>query len=199
MTYALNISILVIVVYRFFIGMKGGLFNESINFINFIVSAGLSFSLFQKLGPHVYNYIFPDEKYALVIAFWVLFFVFLSILWAIKQLVFSKIYSISKERTISFHPVVDKAGGAIFGLLLGINLMGYMLISLYITPATNNLYKLHEENKVIFKVDEKWLKTYSGFTGLEWEKFLNALKPEEKPAEEALEEPTAIIKGVFSD
>jgi uncharacterized membrane protein required for colicin V production len=196
MTYALNISILIIIIYRLFIGMKGGLFNESFNFVNFIFSAGMSFTLFQSLGPFVYNYIFPDEKYALAIAFWASFFVFLSALWGVKQVVFSKIYSLLKDRTISFHPVVDKAGGAIFGLLLGINLVGYMLISLYIMPVTNSLYNLREENKVIFKVDEKWLKTYSGFTSLEWEKFLDTLKPEEK--EEKAPEEVTEIEGVIS-
>jgi uncharacterized membrane protein required for colicin V production len=186
-SYLLNLSILIVIMYRIFIGMKGKLFNESINFVNFLFSASMSFTLFRTVGPYVYKYIYPDEAYALFIAFWVLFILFMSIVWAIKQFLISKIHSTTKEKTISFHASIDKAGGAFFGLLLGINLVGYIIISLYIAPATNNLYNLREEGKIIFKADERWVKTYSWFTKFDWREFLDTLKPEEPPTEEEKE------------
>ena len=164
--------------------MTDGLFNELINLVNFLFSAAISFILFRSLGPCVFKYIFPNEEYALLIAFWASFVIFISILWSIKQLFFAKIYSMTKEKTIHFLTLIDKTGGAICGVLLGLNLMSCILISLYIAPATNNLYNLHEEDKIIFKTDEKWVKTYSGFTDFDWKEFLDTLKPKEKPIEE---------------
>ncbi len=90
----------------------------------------------------------------------------------------------TKEKTIHFLMPIDKVCGAICGIILGLNLMSCIIISLYIAPATRNLYKLHEEDKIIFKTDERWLKTYSGFTNFDWKEFLDTLKPEEKPVEE---------------
>jgi hypothetical protein len=89
----------------------------------------------------------------------------------------------TKERTIYFLMPIDKVCGAICGIILAINVMSCIIISLYIAPATRNLYKLHEEDKIIFKTDERWVKTYSGFTDFDWKEFLNTLKPKEKPVE----------------
>lgn len=182
--YALNLSILAVIVYRIYVGMKEGLFNEFINLVNFLFSAGMSFTLFRSLSPYVYKYIFPNEEYAPFIAFWALFILFISIVWSIKQLFLSKIFSMTKEKAIHLFMPVDKIGGAICGILLGLNLMSWVIISLYLTPVTNNLYNLREEGKIIFKVDERWVKTYSRFTEFDWKEFLDTLKPEEKLTKE---------------
>ncbi len=179
MNYLLNLSILAVIIYRIYIGIKEGLFNEFINLVNFLFSARISFTLSRSLGPYVYKYIFPNEEYALLIAFWASFVIFISILWSIKQLFFSKIYSMTKEKTIHFFTLIDKIGGAICGILLGMNLMSCIIISLYIAPATKNLYNLDEKDKIIFKTVEFRLKTYN-----DWKEFLDILKPKEKPIEE---------------
>lgn len=182
--YILNLLIIAVIAYRIYIGISGGLFNEFINLINFLFSAGISFTVFQSLMPFISKYIVPDEKYALLIAFWMVFILSISILWAIKQWVFSKIYSMTKEKTVMFFSPVDKICGAICGILLAINFASCIIISLYIAPATKVLYNLHEEDKVIFKTDEAYLKTYNKFISFDWQEFLEELKPEEPPKEE---------------
>ena len=189
MNYLLNLSILAVIIYRIYIGIKEGLFNEFINLVNFLFSAGMSFTIFRPLGPYVYKYIFPNEEYALVIAFWISFILFISIVWSIKQLFLSKLYSTTKEKRVHFFTAIDKVGGVICGIILGLNLMGFIIISLYIAPITKNLYNLREEEKIIFKTDERWLKTYSGFTDFDWKEFLDTLKPKEKPIEQYRELP----------
>lgn len=184
--YILNLIILLIILYRIFIGVEGGLFNEFINLINFLFSAGMSFILFRTLSPYVYKYILPNEDYALFIALWILFVLFISALWSIKQVFFSKIYSMTREKTIHLLTPIDKIGGAICGIIFALYLMSFIIVSLYIAPGTKSLYTLHERDKIIFKTDELWLKKYSGFTGFDWEEFLNTLKP--KQIEESQEE-----------
>ena len=185
--YILNISIIVIIAYRIYIGMSEGLLNEFINLINFLFSAGLSFTIFQSLAPFISKYIFPDEQYALIIAFWAIFIVTISILWSLKQIFFSKIHSMTKQKTVYFFMPMDKIGGAICGILVAINLISCIMISLYIAPATKNLYHLREEDKIVFKADEAYLKTYNKFISFSWQEFLEGLKPEEPPEEEVEE------------
>ncbi len=48
----------------------------------------------------------------------------------------------TKEKTIHFLMPIDKVGGAICGIILGVNLMSCIIISLYIAPVTKNLYNL---------------------------------------------------------
>jgi uncharacterized membrane protein required for colicin V production len=185
--YILNISIILVIIYRIYIGISEGLFNEFINLINFLFSAGISFTIFRSFAPYISKYIFPDEQYALIIAFWTIFMLSMSVLWSIKQLCFAKIYSATKEKTIPFLALVDKTGGAICGILLAMNLASCIIISLYIAPATKSLYNLREEDKIIFKTDEAYLKTYNKFIGFNWQEFLEELKPEEPPEEEVKE------------
>ncbi len=194
--YILNLSIVVVTAYRIYIGISEGLLNEFVNLINFLFSAGMSFTLFQSLAPYIFKYIFPDEQYALLIAFWAIFTFSLLPLWSIKQLFFSKIRSKTKEKTIYFFTLIDKIGGAICGIILGLNLMSCIIISLYIAPATNSIYNLREEDKIIFKADEAYVKTYNKFIGFKWQEFLDTLKPEEPPEEEdkEKEEPTKARK-----
>jgi hypothetical protein len=136
------------------------------------------------LAPYISKYIFPDEQYALVIAFWTVFILIVSALWALKQVFFLKIYSKTKEKTISFFPPVDKIGGAICGILLALNLTSCVIVSLYIAPVTKNLYNLRQEDKIIFRADEAYLKTYNKFISFDWREFMDGLKPEEPAAEE---------------
>lgn len=196
--YILNLLIIAVILYRIYIGIKEGLFNESINLVNFLFSAGISFIVFRSLAPYISKYIFPDEKYALLIAFWAIFLLLISVLWSVKQLLFSKIYSKTKERTVSFFAPVDKIGGAICGIILGLNLMSCVIISLYIAPATKSLYNLREEDKIIFKTDEAYLKTYNKFIDFNWQEFLDDLKPEEPPEEDKeKEEPNKVKKPYY--
>lgn len=185
--YILNISIIVIIAYRIYIGVSEGLLNEFINLINLLFSAGLSFTIFQSLAPFIAKYIFPDAQYALIIAFWSIFILTVSVLWSLKQVFFFKIYSMTKQKTISFFTPIDKIGGAICGILVALNLVSCMIISLYIAPATKSLYNLREEDKIIFKTDEAYLKTYNKFISFNWQEFLEGLKPEEPPEEEVEE------------
>jgi len=196
--YILNLSIIAIILYRIYIGISERLLNEFINLINFLFSAGISFTVFRSLAPFISKYIFPNEQYALLIAFWAVLILSISILWSIKQLCFSKIYSMTKERSIRFFSLIDKIGGAICGILLAINLASCIIISLYIAPATKSLYNLREEDKIIFKTDEAYVKTYSKFIDFNWGEFLEELKPEEPPEEEVEEkEAPNKVKNIY--
>lgn len=182
--YTLNLIIILIITYRIFIGVDFGLFNEFINLVNFLFCAGISLILFRTLSPYIHRYICPNESYARFISLWVLFLFFISILWSVKQFFFFKIHSMTNEKTIPFPIIFDKIAGAIIGIIFGINLISFILVSLYIAPATNHLYRLHEKDKIIFKTEERFPRTVHWFyRDFDWEEFLHSLKPPRRKSE----------------
>ncbi len=103
----------------------------------------------------------------------------------------------TKEKTIFFPAPVDKVGGAICGILLAVNLVSCIIISLYIAPATKDLYNLREEDKIIFQTDEAYLKTYSKFIDFGWQEFLEDLESKEEVEEVKREEASDKINSPY--
>ena len=183
--YIINLLVVGVVIYRILIGAKGGLFNEFINLINVFFSAGMSLILFRPISVYFREFLVPSERIALIITFWGLFFLFYLILWLVKQLSVSKIYTLIKEEGIAFPFFIDKVGGLICGILLSTVLLSSIFISLYIAPATKDIYNLRKQGKIIFNVDEVLPRGYSILTRIlpeeerfDWKEFMNSLEEE---------------------
>ncbi|HIE44055.1 MAG TPA: CvpA family protein [Candidatus Omnitrophica bacterium] len=190
--YIFNLLILIPLIYRIAIGAKGGLFSECINLVNLLFSAGMSFTLLKPTGAYVQRYLCPEKNYALIIAFWGLFIFFFSILWISKQLFLSKVYTMAKKGTVPFPVFIDRTGGAICGLFLGMVLVSTIIISLYTAPVTRETYQLRKKDKIIFNLDEAFPRAYSAFTKrlvpggrFDWRRYMREL---EYPKEESSEQ-----------
>jgi len=182
--YIVNIVALIIVVYRISIGAKGGLFSECSNLINFLFSMGISFTLFNSVGSCIYKYVYPNKDYALLIAFWLVFALVFLWMWMIKVHLFARVYSFTGKETIPFPSFLDRVGGAVCGMLLGLILLSTIAMSLYLAPCSERTYSnMQKDGKMIFSIDEIWPRSYSTFTRFvpsgdefDWEEFLNEYK-----------------------
>ena len=181
-----NLFLIIVIIYRITIGAKGGLFNEFINFINLFFASGMSLALFKGMSVYIRNYLIPDEREALVISFWIIFFILFLILWILKQFLFVKIYTLTKERKIHFPFVIDKIGGALFGILLSSILLSNIFISLYILPFTNSIYNLHKKGRIVFKIDESLPRAYALLTRFDWRNFMNSLQEDIERVKESI-------------
>jgi uncharacterized membrane protein required for colicin V production len=154
--YILNLSILIILLYRVSIGWKGGLFNESTNLVIFLFSSSLTIAFFEPLGSLIGSYFCPDRDLSALITLWLIFIVTFTGIWIFKSYFMEKVFRATRQRTVPFPKPMDRLGGAACGLVLGTLILGLLISSLYIAPLSEDFYAAVrlKDGEVLFHLDE---------------------------------------------
>ena len=142
----LNLGVIVVLIYTAKTGFEEGLVIGAVEVFILFWAILAAFTFLGPLSDMLQRFLVPSQWQAQIIGFWLPFLVVAIGLWKM----FGK--KLQKEKIVLFHHL-DRWGGLIFGLVFGLALSSFLVLTVYMIPLEGEAFAFLER-PVLFRIDE---------------------------------------------
>ena len=145
----LNLGVIVALIYTAKAGFKEGLVAGMVNVFIVFWAALAAFTFLRPLSDMLQRFLIQSQWQARMIGLWLPFLGMAVVLWGTLG------KKLQKEKIVLFHHL-DRLGGLISGLLFGLGLSGFLVLTVYMVPLNGKDKKTFTflERPVVFHIDE---------------------------------------------